>query len=620
MSFSADFLDQLRARVRLSDVIGRHVKLTARGGEHIGLCPFHNEKTPSFTLNDGKGLYYCFGCGAKGDAIDFVRQQGNLPFQEAVAQLAAMVGMAIPQQENTQESPYQHLYAILEKATQWYQAQLSAGKLRAEAHAYLLARGLSEETIQAFRIGFAPAPPHTTVVQMLRGEGVSTEDLLTSGLLGQSEREDANLRSSGMYERFRNRIIFPIMDSRRRVIGFGGRALGQDMPKYLNSSDGPLFHKGQILYHFSEAREAARKGNPVILVEGYMDVIALQQAGFRGAVAPLGTAVTLPQLELLWSINQTPIVCLDGDAAGQRAMHRVIDLAIPHLAATKTLSFVTMPVGHDPDSFLRMVGKEAWDALLAGAMPLCDVLWESVVRDCPITTPEQRAKFRTVVRERVARIQDKIVREEYQRDMAARINLLFEAQRSSAYKGRQETPQRHLRTKPVALMSPNGRKSQATGLGGEVLAKNHDLQRKILMAALVMRPELFSEVGEIFAGLTLASPLLTSVQQAIVAYFFSQSNLDKQNLRHHLCDLGFSEALRLLDDPQVVLHCRFARLEASKDKVLASWREIYAMTHEADGMAQDLQAAAAALKSEFTHEAWQRYKALRAMSSEENDL
>ena len=371
MAFTPQFLDELRGRLTLSDYVGKRVRLQKKGREHLGLCPFHNEKTPSFTVNDSKAFYHCFGCGAHGSAIDWVMQMEGLSFPEAVERLAGDAGMAVPQstpEEQARAKRAKSLYDANEAACAWFQKQLYQGD-GAAALDYLRGRGLTEETISRFRLGFAPERKNA-LGQALQADGFTEEMLIEAGLIARPDDGRAP------YDRFRGRVIFPITDRRGRVIAFGGRIMEdrEGIAKYLNSPETPLFHKGQTLYALALAREAAAKDAEVIVTEGYMDVIALHQAGFGGAVAPLGTAVTEAHIQALWRLAPEPVLCFDGDNAGQRAAHRAAERALPLLAPGRSLRFAILPAGEDPDSLLQAGGLAAMDTVLGAARPMVDVL------------------------------------------------------------------------------------------------------------------------------------------------------------------------------------------------------------------------------------------------------
>jgi DNA primase len=419
MSLSPAFLDELRARVPVSGVIGRRVKLARAGREMKGCCPFHNEKTPSFYVNDEKGFYHCFGCGAHGDVIRFMTDNMGLPFMEAVKQLAAEAGLDVPApspEARAKAEVADSLVELTARAGSWFQAQL-AGDGGTNARAYLERRGVRPETVKAFALGYSP-DSRTALRSHLKD--ATAEKLLEAGLIGKTDNDET-------YDRFRGRLMFPIRDARGRMVGFGGRALGDVQPKYLNSADGPLFDKGRLLYNLDQAGPTARKANRLIVVEGYMDVIGLAQAGIAEAVAPLGTAMTETQLMLAWRLVDVPVLCFDGDAAGQRAATRAALRALPLLKPGKSLSIATLPQGQDPDDICRTGGAAAFEAVLASAVSLIDHIWATETAGLETATPERRAQARLHLREAAAGIADPDVRALYQAEFNQRFEAAFMA-------------------------------------------------------------------------------------------------------------------------------------------------------------------------------------------------
>ncbi|MEO0994433.1 MAG: DNA primase [Pseudomonadota bacterium] len=427
MAFPPQFLDELRARITLSDVVGRKVtwdrrKSNASKGDFWAPCPFHQEKTASFHADDRKGFYYCFGCQAKGDAITFVKEIENLTFPEAVERLAAEAGLEVPR---SREDPAQaarrdrltRLADVMEAAVGAYRLAFRSGAGQG-ARDYAARRGLSAETLSRFEIGYAPgARQHLTA--QFREKGL-LEDAVEAGLLIRPDDGGAP------YDRFRDRLMFPIRDPRGRCIAFGGRALSPEArAKYLNSPETPLFHKGRTLYHHGPAREAAGKAGLLVVAEGYLDVIALAAAGIGQSVAPLGTAITEDQLQLLWRIQPEPIVALDGDKAGLRAAHRLIDVALPHLGPGRSLQFCLLPQGQDPDDLIRAQGAGAMRGLLDEALPLIEMLWRREVDMHPLDTPERRGAFTQRLAKAAAAIPDQVVRRFYEDGFRGRAKDLF---------------------------------------------------------------------------------------------------------------------------------------------------------------------------------------------------
>ena len=413
MSLSPQFLDELRARTSLSTVIGRTVKLQRAGREWKAPCPFHKEKTPSFYVNDEKSFYHCFGCGVHGDAIRWLTDARGLPFMDAVKELADAAGMEMPAADPQAQQKAEKaagLHEVMEAAQRWFEDQLN-GVDGAEARAYLDTRGISDETRRRFGFGYAP-DSRGKLRTALKGFG--NEKLVDAGLLilPEGDREP--------YDRFRGRLMFPIRDRRGRVIAFSGRILGSGEPKYLNSPDTPLFDKGRTLFNLDKAAPASREAKRIIVVEGQMDVIALDQAGFREAVAPLGTALTETQLSLLWRLSPSPLLCFDGDSAGQKAAIRAAKRALPDVDSEHTLSFVSLPPGQDPDDVIRDVGKAALAGFLARAEPLAERLWLAERDESPLATPEARAGFKQRLLDLAATIKNPHVRDQYRQDFTDR--------------------------------------------------------------------------------------------------------------------------------------------------------------------------------------------------------
>ncbi len=431
MRFSPTFLDDIRDRVPISNVIARRVgwdkrKTNVSRGDYWACCPFHGEKSPSFHCEDRKGRYHCFGCGVTGDHFRFLTELEGLSFPEAVQTIADMAGVPMPvadPQMEKREKERTSLLDVMEMATQFFQDQLQTAN-GARARAYLRDRGLTGRTIETFRLGFAP-DSRNALKEFLAGKGVSKEQIEACGLVVHE-----NVPVS--YDRFRDRIMFPILSSREKVIAFGGRAMSPDAPaKYLNSNETELFHKGNVLYNFTRARRAMQGANgegTIIAVEGYMDVIALHQAGIENAVAPLGTALTENQLDLLWKMTSQPVLCFDGDGAGIRAANRAADLALPHLKPGRSVRFALLPDGKDPDDLVKHEGRAPFDKVMAQAKPLSEMLWDREARNGKFDTPEARAELEARLRQLVAVIADENVRRHYQQDMRDKLNSFFQPQ------------------------------------------------------------------------------------------------------------------------------------------------------------------------------------------------
>lgn len=444
--FPERFINDVRDKVSISDIIGQRVKLIRKGGgNYMGLCPFHNEKTPSFSVNESKGFYHCFGCGAHGDVFAFLMNMDKLSFTESIETLAQQAGIPIPQEspiEMRREKQRASLYEVMEKATALYEKQLflPMGK---SALAYLHKRGLTDTDIKHFRLGYATSVGNSLRHQLLH-DGCAERDLLELGLVCASK-----IPTKDNFDYFRDRVMFPILDRRGHPIAFGGRVMGDGEPKYLNSPETPLFHKGENLYALSYADEAIRKTQSVILVEGYMDVIALHKAGILQAVAPLGTALTEVQLALLWKKAPEPVICFDGDKAGQGAAWRSIERALPILTAGKSLQFVFLPDNLDPDEFVKINGREGFMAQIKGARPMSEVIWNKLTDEQHYNTPEKLAGLEKKINQIAEQINDTSVRRYYLSDLRKKLHDFAYEQRTG-----KKAMQKTIKTTPLPPITP----------------------------------------------------------------------------------------------------------------------------------------------------------------------
>ncbi len=586
MAFPPRFLDEIRARIGLAETIGRRVKLTRRGREHTGLCPFHNEKTPSFTVNEEKGFYHCFGCGAHGDVIGFVMRTEGTPFPEAVERLAAEAGLEVPVQspeERQREERRAGLTEVMEAAADWYAAELQAPAGRA-ALDYLHGRGLDDGAIAAFRLGFAPEGGgnvkqalESRISNSSSGQRIDLATLVEAGLLRTSEDDRPP------YPFFRNRILFPITDRRGRVVAFGGRLMGAaKSAKYINSPDTPLFHKSRMLYNLAEARRAAYDGEPLIVAEGYMDVIALVRAGFRGGVAPLGTALTELQLAELWRHTPEPILCFDGDEAGRRAAGRAAVRTLPLLTPGKSLRFAMLRPGEDPDSLLAKNGRKAMQAALEQARPLADVIWDLEVGLKPVDTPEQRADLDRRLDEAVRGIADARVQGYYRNEFRSRLWETFRAARTGARKftqsGTTERASWAAGSKSGAPSGTTGWRRDATPEGSPADASKADIARRRrqqgVLAALAIHPGLVSEFSDEINALELDGDL-DKLRQELQNLCAGSADLDADDVTRHFKESGQEQTLAGVLDAQVMLLAPFARAETPTDEVRAGLRHVF---------------------------------------------
>jgi len=599
MAFPPDFLDELRRRLPLSGVVGRRVKLVRKGREFTGLCPFHNEKSPSFFVNDDKAFYHCFGCGAHGDAITFVMNTEGLEFPEAVDRLASQAGLEVPHQapaDPREKQRRQTIEAACEAACIWFEKQLWAPSGR-EALGYLRRRGVGEDQIGAFRLGWAPDERHGLKGALL-AQGFPEALLIEAGLLIKvDERPDA-------YDRFRGRVMFTIMDRGGKPVGFGGRLMGDGQPKYLNSPETPLFHKGRSLYAHHVARATTSRGQvPVVVVEGYMDVIALHRAGFTGAVAPLGTALTEDQLAELWRMADEPVLCFDGDAAGQRAARRALERALPLLTPGRSLRFVTLPGGQDPDDLVSQPGGAVkFGELLSQARPLVDMLWQVEAAEKPQDTPERRAAFRQRLRELAASIQDRDVREAYQQDFQARQAKQFQGDSPAAPARRVSRPRPGRWAPPPDPFIKDHPQSQ--------VREHPDFGHlSALLLALIHHPFLIEEVLETLAEISLGDVALDSFKQEIVNTAAALPGLDAATLQTYLAESGQGSVLAQIAHRDIAAAYPFARPDAAPETVRRSCLELLDRLAAAR-IAEDLEEVRRQAVETPTEENWRRFKAL----------
>ncbi|MCB9982153.1 MAG: DNA primase [Rhodospirillales bacterium] len=575
MSIPPRFLDEIRGRLTLSDIIGRRVNVQRAGREFKACCPFHHEKTPSFTINDDKQFYHCFGCGAHGDVIGFVMQHDNLSFPDAVEMLAAEAGLQVPKPdpkaiEKAQKA--KDLHDLMDEATAWMQAQVN-DPVNKDVHEYLESRGMNEDIRAAFRIGYAPADGQA-LRKVLADKGFSDVQMREVGLLKDSSR------SGQPYIFFRDRVMFPVCDRRGRVVAFGGRILPEAIrpqkdanfkpPKYINTADTPLFDKGRMLYAESLARQAAREGHTLIVTEGYMDVIACNKFGFKGAIAPMGTALTEEQILSLWSMmvdeNKIPILCFDGDNAGRSAASRACERILPLLKPGKSARFAFLPEGEDPDSLLRNAGPQGFKAALASALSLFDFLWATHTAGRDLETPEARAGLSKTLHGEVSKIADPEVQKHYRELVRTRISEKFFTPRQN--KNRQARPAGDTpKLKSAMRLRP-------------VLNRKNALSQRILLACVLNNPQIYHRIEEEFGRFHIDAPGLDRLRQQIVHALIEDDTLDFQALQGHLKLLGFEQEMHDILNESVYVHAAFARRMASdspdEPQIVENWLTLYA--------------------------------------------
>jgi DNA primase len=553
MRFSEGLREDILRRTDLVRLVGKRVKLMRKGRVFWGLCPFHKEKSPSFKVENERRLYHCFGCGAGGDAFKWLMETEGLSFPEAVQKLASEAGVDLPQwtpEDEARENRRKSLYEIISLAGAFYEAQL-AGRAGETARHYLQSRGLELSAQKRFQLGYAPS--HSALKDHLGGKGVALDDMIEAGLVRASED------GTPARDFFFDRVMFPIADARGRIVAFGGRGLSPDAkPKYINTGETALFSKGRLLYHFGPAREAAAKGASLIVAEGYMDVIALVEAGFAGAVAPLGTALTEDQLSLLWRVSPEPILCFDGDEAGMRAAIRASRLALPHLVPGQSLRFVFLPKGEDPDSFIRSQGAEPMRVALAKAEPLADVLWKVETEGRDLSTPERRAGLEAELERIVKTIADGKIADYYRRDFADRVFKTFKQRKPPLERrgGREPKPARTNWAKPDRF-APLKEEPVSAAVKRSLHVVNalgaaKNLNERRLLGLLICAPHLIERYSEALAWLTLDDPRLDRLRRELLNVAVSGIGLEKAAVEDHLHRQGMGELAERLKSHSVL--------------------------------------------------------------------
>jgi DNA primase len=626
MRFTPQFLEELRARLPVSEVVGRRVKLKKAGREWKGLSPFQQEKTPSFTVNDQKQFYHDFSTGKHGNIFDFLMETEGVSFPEAVERLAAMAGLPLPAvtpDAARHEARRKTLHDVMELAAKFF-AETLASRNGAKARGYLADRAISPATQLQFRLGYSTGE-RFALKEHLGSLGIPVEDMVETGLLIGGDDIPVP------YDRFRDRVMFPITDARGRVIAFGGRALEKDVPaKYLNSPETPLFHKGDNLYNLGPARIAAHNGSPLVVVEGYVDVIAMVGAGYPAAVAPLGTALTENQLALLWKMADEPILCFDGDRAGQKAAWRAADLAMPHLAAGKSLRFALLPEGQDPDDLARAGGRAAIDEVISASRGLVDVIWSREIEGGSFATPERRAALEKRIGEIANGVRDEVVRRYYRQDLAARLQRMFapEVARRTSGGGRfgggaygTESAQRFGSRDASAGGRFDSRGGRAPGPGASALRGPYQAASSQLAASPIMRgqrsamsrrealilqclinhPWLLHGHLEEVAALELAHPEGHKLRAAIIAAFASEHHHSpdaaeqSEKMRADLERSEFSQILQRVDGAITTSAVWGAQVGAAQADVVSTWHQLVSLHRQWHSLLRELKDAELAL-------------------------
>jgi len=616
MRFTPQFLDELKSRLPVSEVVGRRVKLVRSGREFKGLSPFNKEKTPSFFVNDQKEAWFDFSSGKNGSIFDFLMLTEGVSFPEAVEQLAQMAGMPLPKvsaDDQQRDAHRKTLHDVMEIAAKFFETTLSS-RAGAKARGYLADRGLDAAMQVKFRIGYAPGDRYA-LKEHLGSHGISTADMVEAGLLIAGDDIPVP------FDRFRDRVMFPITDIRGRIIAFGGRALEKDVAaKYLNSPETPLFHKGHTLYNIAAARQAAHDGAPVVVVEGYVDVIAMVTAGYAGAVAPLGTALTEDQLGLLWKMTEEPVLCFDGDGAGLRAARRAVELAMPHLKPGKSLKVALLPQGQDPDDLLRSAGADAIRDVVNAAQPMAQMLWRFMTEGHDFGTPERRAALESRINEVTQAIADESVRKYYRQDLNERLRALFAPAQSQGFTrgnfgGQRGGGQGGRPWQPRVV----GSRGPQRGGGGPYVVASQQMaaspvhrghrtvvptREALILLAAVNYPWLLHDHLEELSELEFRHADAERVKGALIDIAAQAEDLtsghESGTLRAELASRGLGEALDRVFASVTTASVWGVRPDAAPDDVLVTWQQLVALHRQWHSLTRELREAEFALGQDST--------------------
>lgn len=628
MRFDPSFLDEIRGRVHVSDVVARRVKLKRQGREFVGLSPFKVEKTPSFTVNDQKGFYHCFASGEHGDVFTFLMKTEGLSFPEAVEQLAGEAGVPMPVQsaeQVAQEKTRDRLYDVMNASVQFFKDCLNSSDGR-DAREYLDRRGVSVAQQEKFQLGYAPGG-RTVLKEHLLGAGFHPEELEACGMVIFGEDIAVS------YDRFRHRIMFPIADLKGRVIAFGGRALDPTQPaKYLNSPETKLFHKGHVLFNAAQARQAAYDRGTVIAVEGYMDVIALDGANIANSVAPLGTALTENQLKLMWRMAHEPVLCFDGDGAGRKAAYRAVETALPHLTPGYSLRFAFLPEGQDPDDLVRHEGGAALENLIQKARPLAEVLFNKEWEAGEWSTPERRAALEQTLRGLVRQIGDPTVRGHYEMDLKERLQKIWASKLSQSGSNHGNMGRSGFQGSRRQNWQRGGKNGRfKTGFGGQrggfapsgasEALKSSSLVRgersrlsgreALLIKTVVNHPWLIDEYSEEIAGLEFEATSLKQLRNAILEIHILQNSLDRDILHTQLSGSGQADVLAQVERAITHKSDGFAEPHAPRECVEVGWRHILGLHRKMLDLKRELEAAERNFQADDSEENFARLRQIR---------
>ncbi len=626
MRFSDAFLEDIRQRLPISQVVGEYVqwdkrKSQAARGDYWACCPFHGEKTPSFHADDRRGRYHCFGCGVSGDHFRFLTEHGGFNFPEAVKKLAGEAGIALPardEKEERRDAERASLHDVLEIATQYFEAAL-ANNIGARARGYLNGRGVSPLIQTRFRIGFAP-DSRNGLKEHLAANGINAAQMAASGLVVHGDD------IAVPYDRFRNRVMFPIADYRGKIIAFGGRALDPNArAKYLNSPETELFHKRQTLYNLEGAQKAARGKKPLIVVEGYLDVIAAVTAGFEGAVAPLGTALSEEHVKLLWRVSEIPVLCFDGDEAGQRAMARTCEIVLSMLEPGKSVKIATLPDDKDPDDLIREQGAEVFGELIANGRPLVETIWAIETKEGVPNTPEGKAALEMRLADRVKTIGNSSINRHYFDAFKQKLQVFFAPTRQQQnWQNRGGNNQSSRSYKGGAFKGQNFKGGAFRGAGSGQLNVSENLRNSrllknskgaeispreaVIVNALVNHPSLVEEQFERLAGVEFASISAKKIVTALIDLVTSNPNSDAGEIKTALVEAGFGEDIARMERFLARQGIWQSGVETELADAKTGLNHALALHYKSVDLNKELKAAELALGHEPSEESFERLR------------
>ena len=526
MKFSKSLLDEIKNKIEISDIVGKRVVLQKRGKEFVGLSPFQNEKTPSFTVNNEKQFYHCFSSNKHGDIFTFLVDVEGLSFPQAVEQLAEQAGVelrALTKEEEKKISSRKKIYSIMEMANKFFINNLLSDN---RALSYLEGRGINKEVISEYQIGYAKNS-FSSLHKHLLDKGLSNEDILLAGLIIKSEKKKNNY-----YDRYRDRIIFPITNTYGKIVGFGGRVINKDdKPKYMNSPETEIFHKGNLLYNYSNIKSPIKDIDNLVVVEGYMDAISLCSQSFKNVVAPLGTALTERQLNLIWDLVDSPIICFDGDKAGKKAAERVIELAIKNLKPGKNIRFINLDDDLDPDDYVKKNGIKSFFRIANDSISLNDQIWRNFLNKIDISTPEGKANLERELRSILRLIEDKSIRKHY--------GLFFKECLDKIFYNNKENFMPLNRKNKSNIFDKIKIKDSKVGSGEKIPSGLETL----LIAGILIYPELIEKNIENFESLIINHNLLDQVRNEVVDLYISEKSADLTKIKEFIIS-NYDEILK----------------------------------------------------------------------------